>query len=181
MAIPHKGQRTALQLRSSWPKTMQQLRGLQLAPLQGPRGDRYSYAAAGPRLCNSAEAPQWPQGGQSRAHSKSSAIRRTWLHERAECTSQYYLLDGRITLCNQHSNVPSLRPCHVEQHHQEGYLLITRATRKQFAQVSPDATPLVLLGLKRSPVRGALFEEQTQRKPSGKCCLLQQRSHVYAS
>ena len=33
MAIPHKGQRTALQLRSSWPKTVQQLRGLPMAPL----------------------------------------------------------------------------------------------------------------------------------------------------
>ena len=59
-------------------------------------------------------------------------------------------------LCNQHSNVPSLRPCHVEQHHREGYLLITRATRKQFVQVCPDAAPLVLLGLKRSPASSTL-------------------------
>ena len=99
----------------------------------------------------------------------------------AESHAQINSMSLDCRACNQHSNVSLLRTCHVEQHHQEGYLLITKAMRKQFVQVCPETAPSVLLGLKRSPVLGALFEEQTQRKPSGKCCLLQQRSHVYAS
>lgn len=38
----------------------------------------------------------------------------------------------------------------------QSLLLITRATRKQFVQVCPDAAPLVLLGLKRSPASSTL-------------------------